>query len=285
MLKLMFLVGIFFVLQARAYIPSSGMIVDRVVENSLKAPLYVEQEVTIGSGAVSITVKEQWLFENENSFRLIVRGEKDLKDQIVFQSLYSDIQKTSSLSGLLQTTKLPRALLEKVLFIKTSDALKKFLVQQGIVTDEIYRSHNFKKGSGNTGFQYLPESFLRLGRLAGGVSYVFGPNSKADVIAPGFWVEQDYFNILKIRNSNGDEMRLVKPTTFSRGAKWPKEITYTSNGSNGAPQIQAQVLVTNVRLAEALQKQIFQKHVDKRALNFDQHSGKSLLEDFYQRFR
>jgi hypothetical protein len=268
---------------SHGYIPSARMILDRVAESALKTPLFVEQDVTILSADQSVSVKEQWLFENENSIRLIVRGEKDLKEQIVFQTLFSDNQKTTTLSGLLQTQRSPRGPLEKIFFFKGTENLMRFLVQQSIVGDEIYRSQNFKKIPGNVGFQYQPEAFLRLGRLGGSVAYVFGPPPKGDAISPGFWVEQDQFHVLKLRNANGDEMRSEKPTTYSRSAKWPKELSY--NWGSGGSAAQAQVQVINVRMAEASHRQLFQKNADKRSADFERHTGRYLIEEFYQRFR
>jgi hypothetical protein len=264
---------------ARAYIPSSRMILDRVVEKSLQTPLFVEQMVTLTSSDQTVTVKEQWLFDSDNSIRLVVRGEKDLKDQINFQNLYTESQKTSSLGGLLQNQKLPSSLFERMFFIKSTDLMMKFLVQQGIAGEEIFRSQNFRKVGGNSGFQYQPEPFLRLARMAGGVAYVFGPAPKAGAATAGLWVEQDQFNLLKIRNGTGDELRVDKPTTFARAVRWPKNLTYAWGKS------QAQVQVVNVRLAEVAQRQIFQMNSNKRTPDFERHTGKFLLEEFYQRFR
>lgn len=285
MVKLFLMLLTIMAFKAQAYIPSAKMILERVAENSLKSPLFVEQEVTLVTPDQTVSVKEQWLFENENSIRLIVRGDKDLKDQIIFQNLYSDNQRTSSLSGYLQTQKVNRSLFEKAFFTKSSENLMRFLVQNGIVTDEIFRSQNFKRLPGNTGFQYQPEPFLRLGRIGGGISYVFGPSPKGDNVGPGFWVEQDQFNILKIRSATGEEMRAEKPTTFSRGARWPRELSFAWNTAQTSAQAQAQVQVTNVRLADAAQKQVFQKHLDKRTPEFERFTGRYLLEEFYLRFR
>lgn len=270
---------------AQAYIPSSRMILDRVAENALKMPLYVEQDLTITSGDQTVSVKEQWLFEDEHSIRLLVHGAKDLKDQLIFQNLYADSQKTTSLSGLLQTQKMARPLLEKVFFFKSSETLMKNLVQQGVVGEEIFRSQIFKKGSGpNAKFQYIPEPFLRLGRIGGGIAYVLGVPPKGDSLSPGLWVEQDQFNILKLRVSTGEELRAEKPTAFSKGARWPKELSYSWPGQRTGGQAQAQVLV--VRKADANQRQIFQKNSgDKRTSVFERNTGRYLIEEFYQKFR
>lgn len=268
--------------QAQAYIPSSKMILERVAENAAKAPLFLEQEVTLVSGEQNITVKEQWLFDGDSSIRLIVRGEKELKDQIVFQNLYTDNQKTTTLSGILQTSRQPKGLLEKLFFMKTTDELRRFLLKEGIVGEEINYSTNFKKMPGGK-FLYTPESFLRLGRIGGGVAYVFGPAARNEGSNPGLWIEQDQFHILKVRTTNGEELRAERPTTFSRGARWPKELNYTWGAAGSSSQ--AQVQVTSARVAEGPQRQIFQKHTDIRTSEFERHRGKYLLEEFYQKFR
>lgn len=285
MQKMIFGILLFFGLIAKGYIPSARMILDRVTENAFKTPLYVEQEITLTSSGQSVHLREHWLFENENSMRLLVSGDKDLKDQITFLNLYTGAQRTTSLMGSVQSAKASKPLLEKVFFIKNTENLMKFLVSEGIVTDEIFQSQNFKKPSGNNGaFQYQPESFLRLGRISGGVAYVFGPKPQADNIAPGFWVQQDFFNIMKLRNAGGDEIRVEKIASYSRGARWPKELTYTwSSGASIASQ--AQVQVVTVRLAETQHRQIFLKNGDKRSPEFEKSPGRALIEEFYSRFR
>lgn len=266
---------------SQAYIPSSKMILDKVVENYLKTPLYVEQEVHLTSSQSSVFLKEQWLFESENSVRVIVRGEKDLQDLIHFQINISDNQRSSSLFGALQTSKLSHPLFEKVFFIKNADNLKRFLIQQEIVGNDIFNSQNFKKIPGNNGFQHQAEPFLRLGRVSGIVSYILGPASRDEKATPGFWIEQDLFNILKIRNSQGEEFRTEKLVSFSRGARWSKEMQF----SWGSPQSTAQIQATTVKLADANHRQLFQKRTERRSLEFEKHPGKHLIEEFYSRFR
>lgn len=282
---IMLVLGVVFVsLKSLAYIPSARMILDRVTENAIKLPLFIEQEVTLISGEQNVVLKEQWLYDDDNTVRLIVRGEKELKDQIVFQNLYTESQKTSTLAGILQSTRQTKPLLDKVFFIHTADSLMRFLVQQGIVNDEIYQAPNFKKVPNTQGkFQYVPTPFIRLGRTSGSVAWVFGPAPKVDIPTPGFWVEQDLFNILKIRNLVGDELQAERPTTFSRGARWPKEMNYSwmSTGVSAQAQVQA----VTVRAAEAHQRQLFQKHGDVRTSDFDRHRGRYLVEEFYSKFR
>jgi len=265
----------------KAYIPSSRMILDKIVENALKTPLYVEQEVHLTSSQASVFLKEQWLFENENSFRLIVRGEKDLQDLIQFQIQFNDNQRSSSMSGSMQVSRLTHPLFEKIFFIKNTENLMRFLTQNEIVGNEIFNSQNFKKIPGNNGFQYQPENFLRLGRLGGRLSYVFGPTPKDEKLTPGFWVEQDLFNILKIRNSQGEEFRLEKLVAFNRGARWSKEMQF----SWGAPLATAQIQALTVRTADTNLRQTFQKKLERRSHDFEKHAGKNLIEEFYSRFR
>lgn len=266
---------------SQAYIPSSKMILDKVVDNALKTPLYVEQEVHLVSSQSSVFLKEQWLFESENSFRVIVHGEKDLQDLIHFQINVFDNQRSSSLTGSTQTSRSSHPLFEKVFFIKNADNLKRFLVQQEIVGNDIFNSQNFKKIPGNNGFQHQAEPFLRLGRVGGIVSYIFGSAPRDESRTPGFWVEQDLFNILKLRNAQGEEFRAEKVVSFSRGARWSKEMQF----SWGAPQSTAQIQTSTVKVADSNHRQLFQKRMDRRGQEFERHSGKNLVEEFYSRFR
>ncbi len=265
-----------------AYIPSAKMILSKVVEGAIKTPLHVEQLVQLSSAQGTVFLKEQWLFENENSIRLIVQGEKDLQELISFQVHYSDHQRTSSLSGGAQTSKLSRPLFEKMFFIKNTENFMRFLVQHGVVGQEIFNSHNFKKIPGNNGFQYQPESFLRLGRTGGVVAYIFGPSPRDERLTPGLWVEQDLFHLLKMRNIQGEELNFNKLVSFGRGARWSKEMQLTW----GTPLSTAQIQATSVKAADLNKlRPVFQKKINRRSPEFERHFGKNLIEEFYSRFR
>lgn len=266
-----------------AYIPGSRMILSRMGELSLKKPLYVEQEVQLGTGSEMVSLKEKWLIEGDNQFRLIVEGEKDLKGQLAFHAVYNDRDKTSTLTGSQESQRLSRPLLEKVLFLKESDNLVRFLMQCGVLTEEALRSEIFKRPPGGSNFQYFPESYVRLGRLGGTVSYILGPPPSGDGSALGLWVEQDQFNILKLKVPAGDEVRFEKLVSFSKGVKWPKEISYSWNSSQGPQTVIAQVGVAD--MADSNQRVLFSKAVDRRTSEFEGHPSRKLIEEFYLRFR
>ena len=268
-----------------AYIPSSRMILDKVVEGVIKTPIYVEQEVRLVSSQNVAYLKEQWLFESENSARVIVRGEKDLQDQLAFQIQISDRSQIMDQQRFGDRQKKKQPLMERVFFIKGTEGLMRFLVQSEIVGDEIFNSQAFKKIPGNNGFQYQPETFLRLGRVGGKIAYVLGPSPKEESSTPGFWVEQDLFQIFKLRNSKGEEIRFEKMTNFSKGIRWPKEMQMTWVGSGSSLSMMAQIQTNMVKVPDAVLKQLFQKKIDRKALEFEKHPAKNMIEEFYQRFR
>ena len=271
----------FFSLHSLSYIPSSKMIFERVVENSVKLPLYIELDLNISQGDQTVFLKEQWLIESENSIRILVKGDKEFKDQISFQVTDKDNQGNTYLSGT-NKTKI-RPLMEKVLIFKKTEQIKQFLVQQGILKEEEINSVNFKKIPGNSGFQYQPELFIRLGRVDGGISYIFGPKPRNENPVPGLWVEQDQFFVRKIRNIQGDEIQFDKITTFSRNTRWTKVLEYFWRGNKGNGHARAQV--TNVKIPDTNQRAFFTKFLDKKSPYFEQSSQRPLIEDFYQRFR
>ena len=271
--------------RAIAYIPSSRMILDKVVEGALKTPIYVEQEVRLVSSQSMAYLKEQWLFENENSAKVIVRGEKDLQDQLAFQIQAADRSQIMDQAKLGDHQKRKQPLMERVFFIKGTEGLMRFLVQSEIVGEEIFNSQAFKKIPGNNGFQYQPEIFLRLGRVGGKVAYVLGPSPKDENSTPGFWVEQDLFHIFKLRNSKGEEIRFEKMTNFSKGIRWPKEMQMSWGSLGSGLSMMAQVQTNIVKVPDASLKQLFQKKIDRKTLEFEKHPAKNMIEEFYQRFR
>lgn len=264
-----------------AYIPSARMILEKAAEGSLKSPLYIEQQVHLSSGNLNLYLKEQWLIENENNMKLIVKGDRDLNDQIQFQTSFNDNQKFSNFLGATQGIRMNQPLFEKLFFIKNPENLKRFLIQEGIVGQDIFQSENFKKIPGNNGFQYQPEPMTRLGRLGGKVAYVISNPQILDSNNPGIWIEQDAFQIMKIRNSLGAEFRVDKLTTFSKGARWYKTLELLWGKSSS----RAQITVTSVKSVDSNHRSLFQKKAEIRTTEFDRNSAKSLVEEFYQTFR
>ncbi len=267
---------------AWAYIPPSRMILGRVSENAGSGIYSIEQEVQIPLGAEPIYLKETWLIENERNLRLTVNGTKDLKDLIHLQFIYVGGQKWQLKNGRKESTKISEDFVEKYFHFRNAENLIGSLQSLKILPVTLTtRKAAVKKGEE---FKYEPESFVRLTRTEGSVSYAFGQPSAVEQkeLNPGFWVEQDQFIIRKIRFPSQAEVTAENYTPFARGLNLPKLRTIQWN------QNTVTIRLLNVSGKVAKSGQLFQPNtldVPYTIKPLPDASAQTLIEEFYSRFR
>jgi hypothetical protein len=253
------------------------MIIDKWIENNTTGPIYFEQEVAINSGDMSTSLKETWYVENDAIMAVLVQGEKNLKDKLQFVIQYNGKRRTSSIPFFKMSEGTGVDFFEPLFFIKSTQKLIPFIITTGIIGSELQDSHNFQRQKEL--FVHTPEPFVRLGRTGGSVSYVLSGVTGVETKIPGIWIEQDQFLLRKIRNKKDTEMNIEKWGSYSRGWKLPKERTYVW----GEKSAQAKIL--DVRVPQGNIKNLVLKAQEIRSSEFEIAPEKSLIEDFYLRFR
>lgn len=266
-----------FTFTAKAYIPSSKMIIDKWVENNTTGPIYFEQELMINGDGLSATVKETWYVENESVLAVLVQGEKNLKDKLQFLIQYNGKRRQSSMPIFKTSEGIGVDFFEPLFFMKSSQKLMPFIVASGIVGSDIQGSTNFQRQKDT--FLHTPEPFVRLGRTGSSVSYVISGVTGVEAKLPGIWLEQDQFLLRKIRNARETEMSVDKWGNYSRGWKLPKERNYVW----GEKSAQAKML--DVRIPQGNIKNLVIKAQEIRSSEFENAPEKTLIEEFYLRFR
>jgi hypothetical protein len=260
-----------------AYIPSSKMILDKLVENNITGPIYYEQEVLINGNGTSATLKESWYVDNENTMSVLVQGEKSLKDKVQFTIQYSGKKKTGPQNLVKNSEGSASDFFEPIFFIKSQQKLIPYIVGAGIVGAEIQDSTNFQKQKET--FVHIPEPFVRLGRTAGVVAYVIAGTTGRESGQPGLWIEQDQFLLRKIRNSKRTEMNIEKWGSYSRGWKLPKERSFVWDDKT------AQVKMLDVKVPQGNLKSMINKTQEVKSSEYENSKEKALIEDFYLRLR
>ena len=110
-----------FSLQVSAFVPKATTILQKTAENNGNGIYQIEQEVTFPNNFESITLKETWIIENENTFKLIVAGTKDLQDSVYQQFSYNFGQRTGVGSPSIPPKKATEDFIEKYFHIRTTD--------------------------------------------------------------------------------------------------------------------------------------------------------------------
>lgn len=260
----------------QAYIPSEKLILNRTVEQVAFKPIYYEQEVNFYSPQGDAQLKEFWMVEDSRTMRLLVRGIKDLQGKVEFGILYEGPNKVYIQDGVRKTEKLTAGFLERWFFEKDMGAWSHFISEQGIIPGGVVRHKTFVRTS--KAFEYQPNKYVRLSRVGGVVAYAFGIPSETEVRG-GIWIEQDFFNLLKIRTNSGQEVSIEKYGIYLRDQRLPKERTYKL----GDQQIQA--IITDVKAAKPTMGAIFSSSKELKSPEFDDHPVRPLIEEFYLRYR
>ena len=267
---------------AWAYIPPTRMILSRVAENAGSGTYTIEQEVQMSAGIEPIYLKETWVIENERTLRLTVTGTKDLKDLVRLQYLYVGGQKWQLKNGKKESSKISEDFLEKYFHFRSSENLISSLQNLKILPQPL----NIKKSVAKKGeeFKYEPESFVRLTRAEGGLSYAFGSPTPLEQkeLNPGLWIEQDQFIIRKLRLPSLTEVTAENYAPFVRGLNFPKLRTIQWNQNT-----------VTIRLLSVVGKnpggnQIFQPNtldIPYTIKALPNVSAQTLIEEFYTRFR
>lgn len=250
------------------------MILQRLSENSGNGYYQIEQEVQFPNGLDNLILKETWLIENENSMKLMVTGAKELKDLISFSMIFSGGVRTQ---GSLQK-KLDENFIEKYFHMRSTTALAQALVQLKITPGHVLSKkviRNLKEVDNE------PESFVRLSRVGGVLTYALGMPSAPDQAAlnPGFWIEQDQFLLRKFRLPDQVEVSADRYSNFSRGLAFPR----TRIVRWGQNQVTIQTLSVQAKTKETWKK--FASNFPTKLDGLSGLAGSVLIEDFYKRFR
>jgi hypothetical protein len=155
--------------------------------------------------------------------------------------------------------------------------LANFLISHGVIPSQYNSSKNFTKTNVKY-FSYTPEQFLKLSRAGGKVSY-FLFNGSADMNPSGIWIEQDFFNIQKIRTEQGSILSFEEFINYGKEIHLPKitSIVWANN--------QFQSVITETKAAKEQHQSLFKNSADFQKEEFLNSPMRSTIEEFYLRFR
>lgn len=270
------LFSILFSLQVSAFVPKATTILQKTAENNGNGIYQIEQEVTFPNNFESVTLKETWIIENENTFKLIVSGTKELQDSIYQQFSYNFGQRTGVGVPAMPPKKATEDFIEKYFHIRTTDNYINLMLQLKILPLSSLSKKTYKN---TKEMVYEKDPYVNLARVGGTISYALGEPTPAegDTLNPEFWIEQDQFNLKKFRLPSKTEVTAEQYSVYARGFNFPK--TRTVHWKNNLVTIQT--LSVTAKTAKVTLN-------PKASLKFDlpeDLAAKPIIQEFYNLYR
>jgi hypothetical protein len=213
----MVIAAAFIACTAEAYIPSSQFVFSRVAAQHGKGAYIIDDEVSIHEGTENVVIRENWLVVDGGEMRLSAFGDgtrvfRIMKRQRLFWVDDSGSERSSEIP--------PNHVMHNIMMRNPSEQ-KRVFVNWGVLPPEVYRDRKLPKEVKD--IKVESEPFVRLGRVGGAVALAYGRPSTADgAPSPGLWIEQDQFNIRKMRGPDGSEVYLNDYGNYSKGLVFPK---------------------------------------------------------------
>lgn len=255
-----------------AFIPNASMILQRTAENSGKGIYQIEQEIQFATETEPLIVKETWFIENENNMVLIVSGLKELKDQLQFQAIYFNGQK--SLNG--QQKKINSEFIERYFHFRSSQNLAQALISIQVAPNHVLAKKPIRSLKEST---YQAQDFIRLSRVSGVITYAFGVPANSTQEKPGFWIEQDQFLVRKFRLPTQVQVTANGYSTYPRGLQFPASRSIEWGNHQATIQTTSVKSVTKQAMQDAMKKTIPFK------MNLEKNAAAEMINSFYQRLR
>lgn len=264
---------------AWSYIPKSETIANRIARGHGKGFYVVEQDVQFRTSTEPLVLRERWVIENGESMHLSVSSPSSAKtsEPIRYEVLYRANRRTlTDPIGGVKTAAMSPEFVEGFFHARTGKTILSSLVQSRIVPAAIL--HEKPKATKIEQIKHQPDPLIRLGRTAGVVAWILGEPSPAEgKLNPEAWVEQDVFNLRRLRFPSEAEVTADRYSSFPGSLRLPRErqVTWSSN--------LVTIRVVSVRPLSPAQI--------GRALDPSSISGQARLPDlaqvreFYTRFR
>lgn len=276
-----------FVGETQAYIPNSQTIAGRVARNHGKGLYTIEQDVIFRSSSEPIILREKWVIINSDTMRLTVTSPKSSQERFRFEAVYRDGKRTATdLVGGLKTTKRSTEFLESFHHTRSASGFLESLILARILPTSFSRERPRVTALPNppATLKYPPEPLVRLGRSNGVVTWIFGDPTPAEAKTAhsAAWVEQDAFDIRRIRFPSEAEMTASKHSLFSGTLRFPRERTVNWESNNVLIRVVSVKPLTDGPQTQALLAPTALTAVDGKNAKLPDLTA---VKEFYSRFR
>lgn len=180
------------------YIPNLKMILSRTAENHGHGIYRVEQEVSFQEGEETFLVREVWSVKDSQQMRLEARGRKKAEN-LSYTFIYDGQNRYSvDSNGIRKSSRPADNWFEPYLYFRFQKHIRPRMVAERIIPTEALEE---KLSPIDPTKNRNKQDFLRLSRVGGVIAYGIGqaPPQGDSSARPGLWIEQDVFNVRKIR--------------------------------------------------------------------------------------
>lgn len=271
-MKFLLLIGVLWTTAAFGAIPKASMILQRTSENAGNGLYQIAQEVHFPNGQETLVLRETWLIENENNMKLVVTGAQELKGQVSFSVQVINGNKVENTSS----GRITQDFIERYFHLRSTEALAQVMSQMKLVPNNVLAKKPLRSLKE---IDHQPETFLRLSRTGGVVTYAFGALGGPEQELPGFWIEQDQFVIRKFRLPSLVEVTADQYSSYPRGLMFPR----TRLVRWGNNQVTIQTISVSSKGKEAWAS--FAQKVPTRMDALANQPGFAVIQEFYKRFR
>ncbi len=277
------LLVLFFASTAAAYVPSSRTIVSRLVRNDGKGIYAIEQDVNFRGVGEGLTLRERWVVENGDSMRLTVLSTSaGAQIPVRLDVLYKDGRRIGpDMKGAIKITGVPLEAIEPFFHARTSKGFLDAITRAGLVPSGFPLAKPAFNINAKTQPVPAPESFVRLGRVAGFVAYVFGEPTppESTKALPGVWIEQDSFVLRKLRFPSESEITADRHSSQA-GLRFPRTRVVTWGSNTVEIRVVSVKPLTAPQAAPFLSSATLQADAKNTRLPTDEQ-----VKEFYSRFR
>ena len=274
---------------AVAYTPEFIMIMSRTAENHGHGMYKIVQDVTLQSEPNNLVVRETWYIKNENQMRLEVKGRNRLEGLVAITFIYDGNRRIYiDNHGTKKVSRPSDDWFEPYFHFRFQKNIKPRMVAAKMAPTTILEED--KKRSRKKVFDpeepRKVEPFVRLSRVGGVVAYAIGeptPSGSTEAL-PGLWIEQDQFQIRKVRFPS---RAVVSANNYSRYAN---KLTLPGTQTIAWENRQVQIQVVSVKALPTTGKTL--KILSEASLDFGKDPQLALkipeieaVTDFYKQFR
>ena len=217
----------------------------------------VEQDVIFKVGAEELVVRENWLIEGDKNLKLTATGQGSLKDLLKLAVIYNSKNKTMLIGKNKTSEFVTPDFFERFLSIRSVDSFKKYLIELSIPQVD------------------------RLSRVSGAVAFAIGEPSAPNAPKPQIWIDQETFQIKKMRLPSMAEISLEDYATFKQ-IQYPKTKKIEWSGHSALIKVKQVSTKTSATL-----NSFYPQNLDQPSeINLVTKGDAGLLiQEFYKRFR
>jgi hypothetical protein len=209
---------------AQAYVPSSKMILSRMVRQNMPKKgvggLVIDQDVSLGT----LLLHEHWIIENAETMKVTVTNAATTTPPFRLDILYRDGKRSLyDAQGQVKTASESSEFVEPYLYFRTSASLIANLQRAKILPPDFSKQMRPPVTDLET-YKYTPEPYIQLERVGGLPAYALGAKATESKATAGLWIEQDEFTLRRLRWPSQAEMEITKSASYPAvGLKLPTE--------------------------------------------------------------